>query len=129
MANRKGKTMKTKKIFKKNMCAADEVRTFKNGKLQLVKHEDVVIGLLTLQPGFSWAESIKPIARTHSCELSHIGYVLSGNIKVTMDDGSSEEYGPGDVMILPPKHTAKVFGDKECQVLDFTGMEEFAKPK
>jgi hypothetical protein len=44
-----------------------------------------------------------------------------------MDDGSEEEFGPGDVGYVPPGHNAWVVGNEHLVALDFTGMTDFAK--
>jgi hypothetical protein len=44
-----------------------------------------------------------------------------------MDDGSEDEFGPGEVSLLPPGHDAWVVGN-EPVVIDITGMDEYAKP-
>jgi hypothetical protein len=35
----------------------------------------------------------------------------AGRIRVRMDDGSEEEFGPGDTGYVPPGHNAWVVGD------------------
>ncbi len=43
-----------------------------------------------------------------------------------MDDGSEEEFGPGDVGYLPPGHNAWILGNEPFIAIDFTGMKEYA---
>jgi hypothetical protein len=38
---------------------------------------------------------MKPIAKTDSCQAVHMGYFVSGRMKVVMDDGEEMEFGPG----------------------------------
>jgi hypothetical protein len=38
---------------------------------------------------------------------------------VQMDDGTTEEYGPGDVGVIPPGHDAWVVGDDPVVGIDF----------
>src|ERR671918_1968623 len=80
---------------KKNLNSPDETRTFDKGKLDLTKIGDISIGRIYLEPGWSWEKCMKPIAKTQSCEASHTQYVVSGRVRVKMNDGSKEEYGPG----------------------------------
>jgi diadenosine tetraphosphatase ApaH/serine/threonine PP2A family protein phosphatase len=42
---------------------------------------------------------------------------------VEMDDGQAADYGPGDVMNIPPGHDAWIVGDETCVVLDFGGLQ------
>jgi hypothetical protein len=39
---------------------------------------DRVVGRGTFEPGWRWSTDVKPIAGTESCEVSHLGYILSG---------------------------------------------------
>ena len=85
------------------------------------------IGKGTFEPGWRWSENIKPIAQTDSCQVSHLGYVLSGRMKVFMDSGSEEEVGPNQVFAIPPGHDAEVVGDEPCVMVDFGEFGEYAK--
>ena len=82
----------------KSFDSPDEVRRFEgNGQAEVVKVAGKVIGKGTFEPGWRWSENVKPIAHTDSCQVSHLGYVMSGRMKIFMDDGSEAECGPGDV--------------------------------
>ena len=45
-----------------------------------------------------------------------------------MTGGSEEEFGPGDIGVLPSGHDAWVIGDEEMVAIDISGMKEYAKP-
>ncbi len=64
-----------------------------NGQAKVVQVAGQTIGRGTFEPGWRWSENVKPIAGTDSCEVFHLGYVLSGRMKVFMDDGSESEVG------------------------------------
>lgn len=70
---------------------------------------------------------MKPIVNTESCQAPHTQYVISGRMIVKMDDGSEEEFGPGDIGYIPPGHNAWVVGDEPFVGVDFTGLEIYAK--
>jgi quercetin dioxygenase-like cupin family protein len=82
----------------------------------------------TFEPGWSWDKCVKPVVKTNSCEAPHTAYIVSGRIKVVMDDGSEAEGGPGDAAIIPLGHNAWVVGDEPCVMIDFTGAKDYAKP-
>jgi hypothetical protein len=105
----------------------DEVRDFPNGRLELVKIGDAIIGRATLQPGWRWSESIQPIVGGASCQSAHFQYQLSGVLRVLMDDGTELECHAGDVVSVPPGHDAWVEGDEPVVFVDFQGMAEYAK--
>lgn len=100
------------------MNSPDETRTFENG---------TTIGRMTLEPGWSWDKCVKPIVKTNSYEAPHTQYMISGRIKVVMDDGSEEEFRPGDTDIVPPGHNAWVVGNEPVVGIDFTGLRDYAK--
>jgi hypothetical protein len=82
-------------VQKKSLDSSpDETRTFEKGKIELAKLGDVTIGRATLEPGWSWEKCVKPLVNTNSCQAPHIQYMVSGRMKVVMDDGKEEEFGP-----------------------------------
>jgi uncharacterized cupin superfamily protein len=114
-------------LEKKSFSSPDEVRPMADrGQVEILKIGDGIVGRATFEPGWRWSEHVKPVAGTDSCQAAHVGYVLSGRQKVIMDDGSELEFGPGDVVAIPPGHDGEVVGDEPCVVLDFAGMEHYA---
>ena len=98
------------------------------GQLQLVNLEQGAVGRATFLPGWRWSEHVKPIAKTESCQAAHMGYFVSGRMKVVMNDGEEMEYGPGDFATMAPGHDAWVLGDEPCVVIDWQGFADYAKP-
>jgi quercetin dioxygenase-like cupin family protein len=117
------------RILKKSLdLSPDETQTFERGKMDLVKFGEVTIGRVTLQPGWSWEKSIKPIQKTETCKSPpHIQYIISGRIGVLLEDGTEEELGPGDVAMIPPGHKTWVIGNEPVVGIDFTHLEENTK--
>ena len=56
-----------------------------------------------------------------------MGYVISGSMKIVMDDGEEATFGSGDFMICPPGHDAWIVGDEPCVVIDWQGVADYAK--
>jgi len=119
----------TAKLVGKSLNSPDEVRNFEKGKIETVTlgGSGVTIGRSIFEPGWSWEKCVKPIVKTTSCQAPHTAYIVSGRIKVVMDDGSEVEGGPGDAAIIPPGHNAWVVGDEPCVMIDFTGAKDYAK--
>jgi hypothetical protein len=115
------------RMEKKDMARPDEKRTFAKGEVDVVSLGGVTFGRATLQPGWKWSTCVKPIVKTESCQASHLQYHVSGRLRVQMDDGSEEEFGPGDVSHLPPGHDAWVVGNEPVVVIDVTGLADYAK--
>jgi hypothetical protein len=101
----------------------DETLTFEKGKVEIANVGDTTIGRGYFEPGWSWEKSIKPIAKTDSCQLPHTHYVISGRLKVVLDDGTEQEFGRGDVAYVPPGHNSWVVGSEALVILDFGGFK------
>ena len=115
------------RLEKKSMSSPDETRTFDKGKIELIKIGDASIGRIYLEPGWSWEKCVKPIVKTESCQVTHRQYVMSGRVRVKMNDGSEEEYGPGDVTYIPPGHNAWVVGNEPYTGIDFGTVDMYSK--
>ena len=82
--------------------------------------DGVEVHRVTFAVGARWAHDLKASAGTESCLLPHVAYVHSGRLRVRMDDGSEEEFGPNDIMMLPPGHDAWTVGDEPCVFIEFS---------
>jgi quercetin dioxygenase-like cupin family protein len=116
-------------MIRKSLDAPEETRPFKDGmgQLELVNLETGPVGRATFQPGWQWSKHVKPIAKTDSCQATHLGYYISGRMKVVMDDGEDMEFGPGDFAMIPPGHDAWIVGNDPCVVIDWQGFSDYAK--
>lgn len=113
----------------KSFGNADEVREFPKGRLEIVKIGGATVGRAIFEPGWRWATSVQPIAKTKSCEAPHFQYHVSGILKILMDDGTEFEAKAGDVSNLPSGHDAWVVGNEPAVVVDFQGMVDYAKSR
>jgi len=111
----------------KSLNKPDEVRTFDKGKLEIINIGGRTVGRATLQPGWRWSDSVKPLVKTKSCEAPHFQYHVSGALKIKMDDGTERVCRAGDVSMLGSGHDAWVVGDEPVVIVDFQGMVDYAK--
>src|SRR4051794_13266407 len=86
-------------LAKKTLNRPDKTRSFDYGKVEIVHIEGMTFSRLTYEPGWRWSEAVQPIVHTPSCQVHHVGYVVSGRIRVRMENGEEQEYGPGDTYI------------------------------
>jgi ethanolamine utilization protein EutQ (cupin superfamily) len=107
----------------------DEHRPFSRGATNVVTLHGMTVGLAKFEPGWRWSESVKPIAKTESCQVEHLGYLLSGHLRTRMDDGTEMEAGPGDLIYIPPGHDGWVVGDEPVLFFQIEGGGEYAKGK
>lgn len=117
--------------IRKSLDNPEETRPVKDGmgQVELVNLDAGAVSRVTFLPGWKWSQHVKPIARTESCMVAHKGYTISGRLKVVMDDGEENEFGPGDFGIIPPGHDAWVVGDEPYVYIDWQGMDDYAKPR
>ncbi len=111
----------------RDFTAPDETRSPDKTTVELVALAGGQIGRYTLQPGWRWSECIKPVAGTDSCQVDHIGYVVSGRLHVKHDDGTEGEANPGDVYRIAPGHDGWVVGDEPAVLVEFQGAGNYAK--
>ncbi len=114
-----------------NFDNPDEVRQFQDGTgyLQLINQkEGPPVGRATFLPGWRWSSHVRPIAGTELCETAHVGYIVSGRMRVTMKDGETDDLGPGDFFTIAPGHDALVLGDVPCIALDWGRIQDYARP-
>ncbi len=117
------------RVERKNIDRSpDDTRTFDKGKIQIATVGGETIGRFVLEPGWKWSTSVKPVVKTESCQQTHTGYLISGRMRVRMDDGAESEVGPGEVVLVPAGHDAWVVGNEPCIGIDFTGAKTYAKP-
>ena len=112
----------------KSFDSPDETRPFAgHGSMAVIQIGGTTAGKGTFEPGWRWSQDIKPIAGTDSCQVSHLGYCVSGRMKVYMDDGSEQEVKPGQAFAIPPGHDAEIVGEESCVMFDFGEFGDYAK--
>jgi len=115
------------RLQRKRLSNPDEVRVFDNGRVEIFSLDDVDIGRQFFEPGWRWSTDIKPIAGTEYCQYHHIGIVLSGHLRVEMEDGVMLDLEPDSAYEIPPGHDAWVVGEDPWVTFDFAGMRSFGR--
>ena len=111
----------------RDFSSPDEVRSPERTTVELVRLAGGEIGRYTFQPGWRWSECIKPVVGTDSCQIEHVGYVVSGSLRVQHEDGSTGDAVAGMVYRIGPGHDAEVLGDAPAVVVEFQGAAVYAK--
>ena len=94
-------------LVRMSLDSPEETRPFEGGtgQLQLVDMKEGGVGRATFLPGWRWSLHVKPIAKTDSCQAAHMGYFISGRMKVVMDDGKRWSTARGISPSCPPATT------------------------
>jgi len=73
--------------------------------------------------GFRWSVDMKPVAGTDLCMHAHLGFLVSGAIRVEYADGCADEYAAPQVVAIEPGHDGSVVGAEPAVLveLDFEG--------
>jgi TusA-related sulfurtransferase len=121
---RKGKEVAIAPAAKGNFNDPDETKITPKAKLQLLIVNGFAMGLRTLEPGWRWSTDMQPLAKTASCQIRHVGYVVSGRMGFLMDDGTELEVGPGEVFDVRPGHDTWTIGDSPAVFVDIIGTVE-----
>lgn len=115
------------RLQRRSFVDSQEIRRFPNGELRIVTLDDIVFGKFVMQPGWRWSQDVRPIAGTEKCQHHHIGFVVSGQLHVVMNDGATMDFVAGDAYEIPPGHDAWVVGDTAYHGLEFSGARAFAR--
>lgn len=105
----------------------DEVRTPSKTRVEVVQLEGFTIGRLSFEPGWRWSECIKPVAKTDACQLSHVGYAVSGRLSVRTKDGTLKTISAGESYTIPPGHDAWVEGNQTFVAIEVLSADVYAK--
>jgi TusA-related sulfurtransferase len=126
VVRRRGMGVKGMPAVKTNVNIPDQTKVTPKAKLQLFIMGGFPFGLRTLEPGWRWTTSMKPIMKTDTCEVRHVGYVISGAMGFSMSDGKKLDVGPGDAFDVPPGHDAWTVGEAPVVFIDLIGAAEHA---
>ncbi len=116
------------RLQSKRFDEPDELVTLPLVTVQVVLLGEAHVARLVHQPGWSWAEHVKPVARTPSCQHHHQGVVLEGEVEIETDTGARRIIRAGEAFEVPPGHNARVIGDKPFVTIEFGGVHGWAKP-
>jgi quercetin dioxygenase-like cupin family protein len=109
-----------------NFDSPTETREFELGKFELYRVGPMTLGRATYEPGWKWSEHVGAPAGAKSCQVEHVGLVLSGRAMAAMDDGTEKVMRPGDFFYVPPGHDSWVVGDEPYVSLHIMGSEDYA---
>jgi len=109
-----------------NFDSPTEVRTFAQGRFELYAVGPTTRGRATYEPGWKWSEHVGPATGQTSCQVEHVGLVLSGEAIAKMDDGREVVMRAGDFFYVPAGHDSWVVGSEPYVSLHILGSQDYA---
>ncbi|HWE85666.1 MAG TPA: cupin domain-containing protein [Terracidiphilus sp.] len=116
-------------VILKRFESPDEVRTFEKRKFELIHIGGMTIGRATYEPGWRWSEHVGRGPGKKSCEVEHVGMVVSGCATAAMDDGRIFEMRAGDLFYIDAGHDSWVVGDEPYVSIHLMGAADYAAKK
>ena len=120
--------LEVSKLEARSHDSPDEIRAPDRTRIEVVRLEGYTIGRFNFEPGWRWSECVKPVVGTDSCQNSHVGYAISGEITVRLDDGTEKRVKAGESYTIPPGHDAWVEGSDPFVGIEVMSAEQYAKP-
>ncbi|HUZ84608.1 MAG TPA: cupin domain-containing protein [Gaiellales bacterium] len=111
----------------RSLDSPDELRPFAaHGSMAVVKLANATVGRGTFEPGWRWSDDVRPLAGTDTCQEQHTLYVVSGRMRVALDNGTEFEVAAGDVAEIPAGHDGWTVGDEPCVVIEWSAASGYA---
>lgn len=107
----------------------DEARTPPKTRVEVVRLSGFTIGRFNFEPGWRWSECVKPVVGTDSCQNAHVGYAVSGQLTVRLNDGTEEIISAGQSYTIPPGHDAWTEEDEGFVGIEVMSAEQYAQPQ
>jgi len=111
----------------KSHGSPDEVRAPNKTRVEVVQLEGFTIGRFNFEPGWRWSECVKPVVKTDQCQVSHVGYAVSGRITVRLKDGTEKTISAGESYTIPAGHDAWVEGNQPFVGIEVMSADVYAK--
>jgi len=104
---------------------ADEIRDLPRARIEIIKLDEATVGHSTFQPGWRWSTDLAGTFGTATCPVHHLGYAVSGRLRVALDDGPTVDIEPNSVYEIPAGHDAWVLGDEPWVTVEWTSGRAF----
>lgn len=112
-------------LQKKSLNIPDEIIDMPGITHQVVEIADMTFSRATHQPGWRWSTHIRPSVGGDWCQVHHVMILLSGRFGITTSDDKTFEFGPDDVIDIPPGHDGYTIGHEPCVLLELGGVRAF----
>jgi class 3 adenylate cyclase len=112
-------------LRRKSLAEPDHTIDMPGIRLSMVELGDITVARAVHEPGWRWSTHIKPKVGGDWCQVRHVGVVAAGRLGIILEDGTTYELGPDDVVDIPPGHDGYVIGHEPVVLLEWTGVRAF----
>ena len=105
----------------KSFANPDELREMPRVRFATVGLDDATVGHCRFDPGWRWSTTFSEMFGISSCPVRHLGYTISGSVRVLMDDGQTIDIGPDTAFDIPAGHDKWVVGDEPWETIEWGG--------
>lgn len=113
------------RLQRRSFDKPDHVRDLGAGRMAVIDLDETAVGRMTLEPGWRWSTDVAPMIGTPSCQVRHLGAVLSGHLHIFGDDGAEMDLRAGDAYEVPAGHDAWVVGDTPWEAVEFASARVY----
>lgn len=113
------------RLQRKSFSTPDQVRQLGLGQMDVVDLDETAVGRIIFKPGWRWSRDVAPKVLTASCQVRHLGYAASGQLRARLDDGTEMQIDAGDAYEIPAGHDAWVVGDVPYEAIEFASAATF----
>ena len=121
--------MASMELSAKNFDQPDEVVELPGLLEEVVEIGGFLVGREVVAPGWRWSRDTQPTVGGEWCDAHHVGFTISGRWGVSLKDGRTLEFRPGDVFDVPAGHDSWTVGDEPCVTLNWAGLRRFFASK
>ena len=105
----------------KSFAIPDDVRTLPRTHFATVVLDEATVGHCRFEAGWRWSVDVGPVMGVTSCPIRHLGYSMSGSVRVLMEDGRTLDIGPDTVFDIPAGHDKWVDGNEPWETIEWGG--------
>jgi class 3 adenylate cyclase len=105
----------------KPFATPDDTRALPRTQFATVVLDEATVGHCWFEPGWRWSVDVAPVMGATSCPIRHLGYSMSGSVRVLMEDGRTLDIGPDTVFDVPPGHDKWVLGEEPWETIEWGG--------
>ncbi len=87
----------------------------------------MTVGRAIYEPGWKWSEHVGRALGKKSCDVEHVGMVVSGCATAAMNDGRIFEMRAGDLFFIEAGHDSWVVGDEPYVSIHLMGARRLRR--